>query len=384
MGHAALDVKPQGMGPAFFYGTLCHGPLLQAVLGRLPDTRPARLPGFALFWVEGEDFPVVEAAPGAVAEGLLAEGLTEADQARLDFYFGWSSGGAREMAVDVDGAEVTARVSLARAGRWRTGAPWRLADWQARFGDLAVATAEDIMALYGQAPAEAVAARREVMRVRAASRLRARVDPAPAEVRRATGPETVTVVGRTQPYARFFAVEEYDLSYPRFDGADSVVVNRAAFVSGDAVTVLPYDPPRDRVLLVEQFRAGPFARGDRRPWSLEAVAGRIDPGETPEDAARREAEEEAGLTLGALLPVAGYYSSPGAKTEFLYSFVALADLPDGAAGVFGLAEEAEDIRGHLLGFEALMALVASGEVNNGPLILTALWLERERGRLRGV
>ena len=90
------------------------------------------------------------------------------------------------------------------------------------------------------------------------------------------------------------------------------------------------------------------------------------------------------IPLGALLPVAGYYTSPGAKTEFLYSFVALADLPDGAAGVFGLEEEAENIRGHLVDFEALMALVASGEVNNGPLVLTALWLQRERARLRGV
>ena len=380
MGRTALEVR----GTAFFYGTLCHGPLLQVVLGRVAQTRAARLAGYAVHWAQGEDFPVAEIRPGAFAEGVLVEGLTEADQARLDFYVGAFSGSAQEMAVEVDGTEVMARISFAGEGRWRAGTPWRLADWQARFGDLVVATAEDIMALYGQAPAQAVARRREVMQVRAASRLRAQANPAPAEVRRDTDREDITVVARNQPYARFFAVEEYDLSYPRFDGAESAVVNRAAFVSGDAVTVLPYDPVRDRVLLVEQFRAGPFARGDRRPWLLEAVAGRIDPGETPEGAARREAEEEAGLVLGDLLPVASYYSSPGAKTEFLYSFVALADLPDGAAGVFGLAEEAEDIRGHLVGFEALMALVASGEVNNGPLILTALWLERERARLRGM
>ncbi len=162
----------------------------------------------------------------------------------------------------------------------------------------------------------------------------------------------------------------------------SPVVNRAAFVSGDAVTVLPYDPLRDRVLLVEQFRTGPFARGDHTPWQLEAIAGRIDPGETPEDCARREAVEEAGLTLGALLPVAGYYPSPGAKSEFIYSYVALCDLPDGSAGVFGVAEEAEDIRGHLISFDRLMELVASGEASNAPVLLSALWLQRERGRLR--
>ena len=44
--------------------------------------------------------------------------------------------------------------------------------------------------------------------------------------------------------------------------------------------------------------------------------------------------------------------------------------------------EAEDIRGHLMSLDDLMALVASGEVENAPLILTALWMQRERGRLR--
>jgi nudix-type nucleoside diphosphatase (YffH/AdpP family) len=147
---------------------------------------------------------------------------------------------------------------------------------------------------------------------------------------------------------------------------------------------LPYDPVRDRVLLVEQFRAGPMARGDAQAWQLEPIAGRVDPSETPEMAARREAEEEAGLHLTRLEEVARYYPSPGAVSEFLYSYVAVTDLPDGVAGVFGLAEEAEDIRGHLITLDHLLALVATGEVQNAPLILTALWLQRERPRLRNL
>ena len=139
---------------------------------------------------------------------------------------------------------------------------------------------------------------------------------------------------------------------------------------------------RDRVVVVEQFRAGPMARGDAECWQIEAIAGRVDGGETPLAAARREAVEEAGLVLDRLIEVARYYPSPGAVSEFLYSYVAVTDLPDGVAGVFGVAGEAEDIRGHLISFDRLMDLVASGEVQNAPLILTALWLQRERARLR--
>lgn len=205
----------------------------------------------------------------------------------------------------------------------------------------------------------------------------------PARLRRQPVAGDVYISARAQPYAAFFAVEEQTLRFRRFDGALSAPVHRAAFVSGDAVTVLPYDPVRDRVLLVEQFRFGPHVRGDANPWQLEAIAGRIDAGETPETAARREAQEEAGLGLTDLLPIAGYYPSPGAFGEYLYSYLALTDLPDSAAGHFGLAAEAEDIRAHLVSFADLMALCQSGEIANAPLLLSALWLSGQRAALRG-
>lgn len=207
--------------------------------------------------------------------------------------------------------------------------------------------------------------------------------PVPSTLRRKPVAGDVEVLTRSEPYARFFALEEQDLRFRRFDGQMSAPVNRAAFVSGDAVTVLPYDPARDRVLVVEQFRFSPYIRGDANPWQLEAIAGRIDPGETPEAAAIREGHEEAGLRLERLLPIGNYYPSPGAVTEYLYSYLGLVDLPDSAAGVFGLASEAEDIRAHLVSFDDLMAICASGEVANAPLLLSALWLARERPGLRG-
>lgn len=367
----------------FFYGTLCHLPLLSAVLGRSPQARRAALPDHRVAWALGQDFPLIEPAPGRSAPGLLVEGVTEADRARLDFYEGGFAYRTRVLPVPVSGrGDVPAQVYFPDPGHWQAGGDWRLEDWAAVWGETVTASAGDVMALYGQKPAQAVAARRHPMLVRAGSRMRAAAEPAPATLRHAAGVGDVQVDARREPYAQFFAVEEYDLRFRRFDGVLSAPVTRAAFVSGDAVTVLPYDPARDRVLLVEQFRTGPFARGDRQPWQLEAVAGRVDPAETPEAAARREAQEEAGIALRDLLAVARYYPSPGAKTEFILSYVGLADLPDSAARLGGLACEGEDIRGHVLPFSRLMDLIASGEVANAPLILTAFWLDRERPRLR--
>lgn len=240
--------------------------------------------------------------------------------------------------------------------------------------------ADLVMQGYGRLSAETVARRLPSLRVEAASRLRA-MGAQGAGLRQGTGE---VLAGPSEPaHAGFFAVNVHRLRHRRFDGSFSDPLTREVFIVGDAVTVLPYDPRRDRVLLIEQFRMGPFGRGDPLPWQLEAIAGRIDPGETPEDAARREAVEEAGLVLGQLEKVAEYYPTPGAVAEYLYSYVALCDLPDGVAGVFGADEEGEDIKGHLVSFDQLVEVMASGEIGNAPLLLTVLWLQRERARLRG-
>lgn len=246
-------------------------------------------------------------------------------------------------------------------------------------GEEGLALAALVLRGFGHLPAETMARRLPGLRVEAASRVRAAAS-AGRGLRRGSGEVASGAV--TPAHAGFFAVNVHRLRHRRFDGSFSQELTREVFVVGDAVTVLPYDPRRDRVLLVEQFRMGPYGRGDPLPWQLEAIAGRIDPGETPEEAARREAVEEAGLVLGALEKVAEYYPTPGAVAEYLYSYVALCDLPDGVAGVFGSPDEAEDIKGHLLSFDRLVEVMAAGEIGNAPLLLTVLWLQRERARLR--
>jgi nudix-type nucleoside diphosphatase (YffH/AdpP family) len=297
--------------------------------------------------------------------------------ARLDYYEGPFGYELKACTVLTPTGAVAAQVYVPNPGLWQPGAVWSLGDWAARCGETIVATATDVMALY---PAPIAPARRGPMLVRGASRVRA-AQAGPNAVRRVTATGDVTVRTRTQAYADFFAVEEYNISFQRFDGTKSPVVKRAVFVSGDAVTVLPYDPVRDKVLCVEQFRVGPFARGDVQPWQLEPIAGRIDPFEAAETAARREAVEEAGLTLGKLLPIAQYYPTPGGKTEYIYSYIALTDLPDSAAILGGEPSEAEDIKGHILPFSEFAAMVARGEATTAPLLLSYYWLERERPRL---
>ncbi|MFV0384655.1 NUDIX domain-containing protein [Paracoccus sp. (in: a-proteobacteria)] len=232
---------------------------------------------------------------------------------------------------------------------------------------------------------EDIARRLPMIGVWAESRLRGRASiPSGGDVvaRRDLAAD-VTIADRTQPFAGFFAVEEWRLAHRTHAGGFTPDVRREGFVMGDAVVVLPWDPVRDRVLVIEQFRFAPALRCDPQPWQLEAVAGRIDAGETAGQAALREAQEEAALTLTRLVPTVHHYPSPGAVTEFLYMFIGVTDLPDDVTGVHGLDSEAEDIRGHLLERADLTRMVFEGQISNGPLVTLALWLELRAAALQG-
>jgi 8-oxo-dGTP pyrophosphatase MutT (NUDIX family) len=113
----------------------------------------------------------------------------------------------------------------------------------------------------------------------------------------------------------------------------------------------------------------------------EPVAGLIDPGETPEDTAYREAVEEAGVTLTALEPVAQVFSSSGSSGEFVHIFIGLTDLSR-LSGGGGLDTEGEDIRSQVISFDALMEGIDRQTYQDMPLVTAALWLARHRDRLR--
>ena len=182
-------------------------------------------------------------------------------------------------------------------------------------------------------------------------------------------------------YQGFFSVEEHSLSYRKFNDEQSAVVTRSALISSDAVIVLPYDPINDRVLLIEQFRMGPYVKGDEAPWVLEPIAGLIDAGETPESAGIREAREEAHLELKKLELVARSYPSPGISTEFFHQYIGIVSLPESTKLVSGLASESEDIRSHIFSFKTFFDMISKGEINVGPAILLGLWLSKNRKNL---
>lgn len=370
------------MADIFFYGTLRHIDLLELVLERPRDRidlSEAELPDHAVFGVQGQPFPTILPMPGQRARGLLARNLGTEDLARLRFYEGGFDHDLRRLEVETEGGQrIAADVFSAAPEKWQAGDPWSLEEWRRDWGDMTMRVATEAMSLFHQADTADLAALLPAMRRRAASFLAARSRPADPDRDIA---RDVEVIARSQPYTGFLAIAEMDLRFRRHDGAMSEVQNRSALLTGQAAVVLPYDPVRDSVLLIQQFRAPLFIAGDRAPWVWEPVAGYIDPGEAPETTARREAMEEAGLTLHALESAGRVYSSTGNSTEFVHLFIGIADLSERPEGG-GLDSEGEDILTRILSYDDLMAGIDAQRFNDLPLVTTALWLARHRDRLR--
>ncbi|MFV0515444.1 MAG: NUDIX domain-containing protein [Jhaorihella sp.] len=373
------------MPDLFFYGTLRYLPLLERVLGRAAgaiDMQPARLPGHAVYWADGQSFPMIVVDPDRGVDGLVVRGLSTQDIARLEFYEGGFEYDLRPVRLTLgDGGTAHARVFFPPRGADapRPGAPWSLEEWAAEWGPLTLRAAQEVMAWFGRKEAGEIAPLLPSIRRRAASWLAAQARP-PDPARDMAS--DVRVLDHGHDGLNFFGMERAALRFRRHDGTLSGSVTRFALLVGEAAVVLPYDPVNDCVLLVEQFRAPVFLAGDRAPWVWEPVAGLVDPGETAETTARREAMEEAGLTLTRLEDAGRCYSSTGSSGEFLHLFIGIADLSSLPAGAGGLASEGEDIASRIVGFDDLMRGVDAGEYRDLPLLTTALWLARHRDRLR--
>lgn len=192
--------------------------------------------------------------------------------------------------------------------------------------------------------------------------------------------DDIQILAREQCFKGFYQLDRLQLRHRQFNGQMGPQISRELFVRHDAVCVLPYDPVLEQVVLIEQFRVGALDKG-QTPWLLELVAGLIDKDEVPEQVAHREALEEANLALEALLPITRYFPSPGGSDEWVHLYVGRCDSAK-AGGVFGLAEEGEDIRVHVLSLDTALAALESGQIGNAATIIALQWLALNRQKVR--
>ncbi|WP_394752788.1 NUDIX domain-containing protein [Crenothrix sp.] len=181
-------------------------------------------------------------------------------------------------------------------------------------------------------------------------------------------------------YNGFFRMEKYRLKHTLYAGGWSEEISRELFVRGSCIAVLLYDPDADKVVLIEQFRAGAMIVPERA-WLVEIVAGAIEDGETAEEVAYRESVEEAGCEIQELITINEFYTTPGGASERITLFCGKVDSTH-IGGVHGLDEEHEDIWVRTVSFEDAYHMVQIGEIESAIPIIAIQWLALNREQLR--
>ncbi len=188
------------------------------------------------------------------------------------------------------------------------------------------------------------------------------------------------VLEKETVYQGFFRLEQYTLKHTLFKGGWSQPITRELFRRGNCVAVLLYDPDRDEVVLIEQFRVGAVYQPNRA-WLIEIVAGAIEEGETAEEVAYREALEEAGCQIQELIEIQQFYTTPGGCSERITLFCGRVDSST-VGGVHGLVEEDEDIHVTAVKFAEVFEMLEQGKIESGIPIIAIQWLYIHRDQLR--
>jgi len=189
-----------------------------------------------------------------------------------------------------------------------------------------------------------------------------------------------TIINETTPFQGFFSIKEVELKHTLFKGGWSRPIKRELFHRGNCVAVLLYDPIRDEVVIIEQFRIGAVQLGEQA-WLLEIVAGAIEEGETAEEVAYRESIEEAGCEIQELVKINDFFTSPGGTSELLTLFYGKVDTST-VGGIHGLDEEDEDISVTTMKFDDVYQLLLNGKILSAIPIIALQWLVINRDKLR--
>lgn len=169
----------------------------------------------------------------------------------------------------------------------------------------------------------------------------------------------------------YFLLRNMTYELTRRDG--SVVRHkREVYDRGNGATVLLYNPNKQSVVLVRQFRVATWVNGNPDGMLIETCAGLLD-NDAPEVCIRKEAIEETGYQVGEARKVFELYMSPGGVTELIHFFIA--EYSEAQRANRGGGVDDEDIEVLELPFVRALEMVASGEIEDGKAVILLQYLQ---------
>ena len=179
------------------------------------------------------------------------------------------------------------------------------------------------------------------------------------------------ILNKQNLYSGFFSLNKYEFIHQKHNGDWTDKIQREVFSGAHVSTLLPYDPIRNEIILIQQFRAGVLSRYDD-DYLYEIVAGIIDEGENAEDTAKRECLEETGCEVKMIIPIQGYFPAPGSSESYYHLFLGKVDGFDGEK-IMGLESENENILVKSFKVGHVREMLKNNQIKNGLTLIALQW-----------
>jgi len=179
------------------------------------------------------------------------------------------------------------------------------------------------------------------------------------------------IINKKNLYSGFFNLNKYQFIHQKHDGDWTNILEREIFSGAHVSTLLPYDPIKKEIILLQQFRAGTLSRYDN-DYLYEIVAGIIGENEKPEKTAKRECLEETGCEVKKIIPIQDYFPAPGSSESYYHLFLGEINSFDGER-IKGLEDENEDILVKSFKIEDVRNMLKENKIKNGLTLIALQW-----------
>jgi len=171
----------------------------------------------------------------------------------------------------------------------------------------------------------------------------------------------------------WYTLKKYTYEISKQDGIRHIQT-REVYDRGNGAVILLYNQEFKTVILTRQFRLPSFVNGNTRGVLIEACAGLLDQ-DNPEEAIRRETEEETGYRIKEVRKIFDSYMSPGSVSEILYFFIAEYDPSMKVHAGGGVEHEQEDIEVLEISFDKAYDMITTGEIKDAKTIMLLQYMK---------
>jgi GDP-mannose pyrophosphatase NudK len=171
----------------------------------------------------------------------------------------------------------------------------------------------------------------------------------------------------------WYALKKYTYEILKRNGKREQQI-REVYDRGNGAVILLYNRENKTVILTRQFRLPSFVNGNKEGVLIEACAGLLDQ-DKPDEAIKRETEEETGYRIGEVKKIFEAYMSPGSVSEILYFFIAEYRQSMKVHEGGGVEHEQEDIEVLELKFDDTLTMIETGEIRDAKTIMLLQYMK---------